>query len=252
MDGQEPNRPSESADLAAAMSELANLMTTTSTLHELLGELARVATGVVSPRASCGITIQQDEMPWTVASSDARAAQADEVQYGQGEGPCLETVRTGQPTVVEDLAREERWPSYRPRALGYGIRSSLSLPLTVNGDVRGALNLYSTTVTAFGQEERQAAEIFGIQASMVLTVAVRQAQQAKLTDQLREALATRAVIDQALGVVMAHEGCDRDSAFAILRQASQNQNRKLRAVAADIVEAVSGRPPGTTPFNDPS
>lgn len=252
MDGQVPNRPSESADLAAAMSELANLMTTTSTLHELLGELARVATGVVSPRASCGITIQQDEMPWTVASSDARAAQADEVQYGQGEGPCLETVRTGQPTVVEDLAREERWPSYRPRALGYGIRSSLSLPLTVNGDVRGALNLYSTTVTAFGQEERQAAEIFGIQASMVLTVAVRQAQQAKLTDQLREALATRAVIDQALGVVMAHGGCDRDSAFAILRQASQNQNRKLRAVAADIVEAVSGRPPGTTPFNDPS
>jgi AmiR/NasT family two-component response regulator len=51
---------------------------------------------------------------------------------------------------------------------------------------------------------------------------------------------------------MAHEGCDRDSAFAILRQASQNQNRKLRAVAADIVEAVSGRPPGTTPFNDPN
>ena len=104
-----PNRPSESADLAAAMSELANLMTATSTLNELLGELARLATGVGSPRASCGITVQQDEMPLTVVSSDARVAHADEVQYGQGEGPCLETVRTGKSTVVEDLAREERW-----------------------------------------------------------------------------------------------------------------------------------------------
>lgn len=252
MAGQVPNRPSESGDLAAAMSELANLMTTTSTLHELLGELARLATGVVSPRASCGITIQQDAMPLTVVSSDARAAHADEVQYGQGEGPCLETARTGTPTVVKDLAREDRWPSYRPRALAFGVRSSLSLPLTVNGDARGALNLYSATESAFGQEQRQAAEIFAIQASMVLTVAVRQAQQTKLTDQLREALATRAVIDQALGIVMAQQRCDRDSAFAILRQASQNQNRKLRAIAADIVEAVSGRPPDSTPFNEPN
>jgi hypothetical protein len=128
----------------------------------------------------------------------------------------------------------------------------VSLTLTVNGDVRGALNLHSTTDAAFGRNQRQAAEIFGIQASMVLTVAVRQAQQTKLTDQLREALATRAVIDQALGVVMAQQGCDRDSAFAVLRQAPQIENRKLRAVATDVVEAVRGRPPDATPFNDPS
>ena len=177
-------------DLAAAMSELANLMTTTSTVDELLEEVSRLAGGVVTPRASCGITLRQDGMPLTVVSSDARAAHGDEVQYGQDQGPCLETLRTGRVTLVRDLARDDRWPSYRAHALAYGIRSSLSLPLTVNGDVRGALNLYSGYEAAFGDEQHRLAELFAIQASTVLTIAVRQAQQAKLTDQLREALAT--------------------------------------------------------------
>jgi AmiR/NasT family two-component response regulator len=93
--------------------------------------------------------------------------------------------------------------------------------------------------------------MFAIQASAVLTVALRQAQQAQLTDQLREALATRSGIDQALGILMAQQGCDPETAFAILRDTSQHQNRKLRHVAGDIVEAVTGRQP-QTPFNDPA
>lgn len=244
--------PSVTPDLATALGELANLMMATPTVSGLLDELCFLAAGVLAPPASCGITMRQDHLPLTVASSDPLAAHMDEVQYGEDQGPCLQTLRTGQVTVVEDLAHEDRWGSYVAHALGYGARSSLSLPLVVNGHSRGAMNIYARLPRAFGAEERQHAEIFATQASAALTVVTRQAQQTQLTDQLREALAARAVIDQALGIVMAQQHCDHDAAFTILRSSSQHQNRKLRDVAAEIVEAITGRPPGTTRFNEPT
>ncbi|HEX5288842.1 MAG TPA: ANTAR domain-containing protein [Streptosporangiaceae bacterium] len=79
---------------------------------------------------------------------------------------------------------------------------------------------------------------------------MRQAEQADLTEQLRAALASRAVIDQALGVIMGQERCTSARAFEILRSASQNRNIKLREVAASIVTSVSGAPPRQGPFRD--
>ena len=243
---------SPTSDLSAALLELANLMIETTSVTDLLDEVCRLATSVLTPPASCGITLENDHQPRTVTSSDPRAARVDEVQYGQGDGPCLEAVRTGQITVVTDLTEEHRWGLYPAHAMCHGVRSSLSLPLAVNGRTRGALNLYATTPHAFGVDQQHRAEVFASQASATLTVAVRQAEQTQLTAQLREALATRAVIDQALGVLMAGQHTDHDGAFTLLREASQRQNRKLRDVAHEIVQAVTGHPPPPTPFNDPS
>jgi GAF domain-containing protein len=249
------NRPKDTpqaGDLAAALGELANLMIATPHLDALLDDLARLAAGILTPLGSCGITLRHEHAPMTVANSDSLAAQLDEVQYGQDDGPCLETLRTGQVTLVTDTATELRWGQYPAHALGYGVRSSLSLPLAVNGDTHGALNLYATSTDAFGTEQQARANIFAAQASLALTLAHRQAQQTQLTDQLREALATRAVIDQALGILMAQQACDSDTAFTILRTTSQNQNRKLRHVAAAIIQATTGGTPRPPTFTDPS
>ena len=106
---------------------------------------------------------------------------------------------------------------------------------------------------AFGEGPQQRAELFAGQASAVLTVVTRQAREVELSGQLRGALASRAVIDQAIGIVMAEDRCDAAHAFDVLRQASQHQNRKLREIAVDIVTAVGGGPPPQTPaFHDPS
>ena len=239
-------------ELAAALAELANLLMATPTVGGLLDDLCHLAAGVIAPPASCGITLRQDHLPLTVASSDPLAAHLDEVQYGQDEGPCLQTLRTGLVTVVHDLTREDRWAMYVTHALGYGARSSLSLPLRNDGDTYGALNLYSRAPDAFGTPEQQKAELFAVQASAALSVASRQAEQTQLTDQLREALATRAVIDQALGILMAQQHCNHDQAFAILRSASQHQNRKLRDVATEIVASMTGETPSPPRFNDPT
>jgi GAF domain-containing protein len=239
-------------DLAEALTELTGLMLATPSLTSLLEDVARLATTVVTPPAACGITLAQDDLPLTVASSDPLAAQVDEVQYGIDQGPCLQALRTGQAVLVPDLASEHRWGSYPAHALTYGVHSSLSLPLVVNDDSRGALNLYAGTRDAFGTSEQLRAEVFAAQAATALTVVNRQIQQVQLTDQLREALASRAVIDQAIGILMAQQGCDHNTAYGLLRTSSQNQNRKLRKIAAQIVTAVSGHEPSTPPFNDPT
>ncbi len=147
---------------------------------------------------------------------------------------------------------EHRWGAYPAYALTYGIHSSLSLPLTVNGDTRGALNLYASAARAFGASEQQRGRLFADHASASLTVLTRQSQQVQLTDQLRDALAARSVIDQALGILMGQYRCDHDSAFAILRTSSQHQNRKLHDIATEIVRTVTGNDPATTPFNEPT
>jgi GAF domain-containing protein len=251
------NRPrhsqSEAPELVEALSELANLMMATPSISTFLDDLARLAATVITPPAACGITLAQDHLPLTVASSEPLAAHVDEVQYGEDQGPCLQAMRTGETILVDDLATEHRWGAYPTHALSYGIRSSLSLPLTVNGASRGALNLYATTVRAFGApEQQQRAGLFAGQASASLTVITRQTQQVQLTEQLRDALATRAVIDQALGILMGQNRCDHDTAFAILRTSSQHQNRKLHDIATDIVETVTGNSPTPTHFNDPT
>jgi GAF domain-containing protein len=238
--------------LADALTELANLMVATPSMDRFLNDLARLATGVITPPASCGITLAQANQPLTVASSDALAAHVDEVQYGHDQGPCLQAMRTGQTVIAADLATEQRWGPYPAYALSYGVHSSLSLPLTANGGTRGALNLYAGNPHAFGPSQQQHAELFAGPASAALTVVIRQVHQVRLSEQLRVALATRAVIDQALGILMGHNSCDFDTAFTILRESSQHQNRKLHDVATDIVKAVSGIDPRPPPFNDPA
>jgi AmiR/NasT family two-component response regulator len=74
---------------------------------------------------------------------------------------------------------------------------------------------------------------------------------ADLNDQLRSSITSRAIIDQALGVIMATERCAQDEAFALLRTVSQNTNVKLRELATTIVTSVSGKPPRpASPFEE--
>ena len=65
-----------------------------------------------------------------------------------------------------------------------------------------------------------------------------------VNEQLSSSMESRGLIDQAIGVIMAIRRCTQEEALAILRKASQDQNVKLRDIAATIVAGVSGEPPG--------
>ncbi|MEU6206797.1 GAF and ANTAR domain-containing protein [Micromonospora musae] len=229
--------------LAPAYGRLLTLLADSPHVDVFLDQLVRVAAEVVSPAAGCGMTVRRDGPAFTVAASNDLAARADEIQYGADEGPCLHALHSGRIVEVPDLRRDDRWPRYREHALELGIACSLSLPMTIDGETLGALNLYATEPTAFDAKARRQAVAFAEQSSAALTVILRQAEQALVHQQLTDAMASRSVIDQALGVVMGQQRCTATEAFALLRQASQHRNRKLRDVAAEIITQVTGRTP---------
>lgn len=234
----------ELPDLASAYAELQNLLISTSELNEFLDELAALAVAVITPVASCGITLRRDGQPMTVAASSPLAREIDELQYGRGMGPCLQAMRTGKMVAVTDLAAENRWGDYPSHAMERGVAGSLSLALTSGSASVGAMNLYTTAAHVFSNAEIAQATAFAGQASGALSLVIRHATQLTVESQLREALASRAVIDQAIGAIMGHRQCSAADAFAFLRETSQQQNVKLHNVAAALIETITGHPPG--------
>ena len=232
---------------AEGLKELLDALLNTQNVEQFLHEMAVLAARLVSSGLSCGMTVQPDGRPVTVACSDQVAARLDEVQYELDDGPCLHAMRDGRMVRIEDTADHARWPEFEARAASHGIRSCLALPLNADGKPVGALNLYAREASAFGAAEARRAENFAENAAGALTLAIRLASYAALIEQLRSSLTSRTVIDQALGIIMAREHCTQARAFAILRAASQNSNVKLREVASAVVTGVTGGPPQPAP-----
>lgn len=231
-------------DMAGTFAAVQSLLLSTKTVDDLLAQLAKLAAGIVEPPASVGITVRREGRPITAATSDERAPRVDETQYESGEGPCLQALRAGSVVEVTDQRTDDRWPYYGKRASAHGVRRSLSLPLRVGAAPVGALNIYGFEQPgAFSDAERAAAEVFATQASTALTLLIRQVKQTEELEQLEQALSSRTVIDQAIGVLMGQQRCSAEAAFTLLRQHSQNTNRKLREVAAELIERMTGEPP---------
>ncbi|MCW2736031.1 GAF and ANTAR domain-containing protein [Nocardioides sp.] len=250
MDAHAPRDPIAFHD---ALGELQSLVLSVPEVESFLDEVAGLAASAFGDHVACGITTRYDSHPVTTAASDDRAAIVDERQYGAGHGPCLEAMRTGLVVDVPDQEADQRWGAYRLAALGLGVRCSVSLPLIVDTESVGALNLYDfQRAGSFDGDARLRAEVFAAQASTALTLALRFNDQAERSRQLVEALYARSMIDQAVGILMAQQSCDARTAFTLLRARSQSANRKLRLVAADVIEHATGLPPsGPTPFEDP-
>ncbi|MCW2640806.1 MAG: hypothetical protein JWP76_3112 [Dactylosporangium sp.] len=229
--------------LTSAYGQLFGLLIDSPNVDAFLDEIVRLAAEVVTPAAACGMTVRRNGQPFTVSNSDDLAAQVDEIQYGAGEGPCLDALREGIVVQVDDLTQDERWDGYRPHAIAHGVVSSLSLPLAVGSQTVAALNLYSGQRAAFNGLDRQHAEAFAAQCAAALVLTLRQAHQAQVQQQLGEAMASRSIIDQAIGILMGQQRCNATAAFDLLRQASQHRNRKLRDIAADIITNITSEPP---------
>lgn len=213
----------------------------------VLEELSALAAQALGDDVSCSITSRYDRHPVTVASSDDLAAEVDEVQYGQGGGPCLHALDTGEMVDVPDVPSDRRWPEYGRRAAEAGVGSSLSMPIAIDGQVGAALNSYSRTPGHFVPARRERAERFAEQAGDTVTLAVRAERQGDLVEHLERAMTSRRVIDQALGILMAQQRCGADEAFALLRNHSQNNNVKLRDLAEQIVSRTGGQPASQDP-----
>jgi GAF domain-containing protein len=224
--------------------ELSRVALVDRTLTEVLTDVTRIAARGIPGAEASSITLLRDEKAFTAAHYGEMALAADEIQYAQGYGPCMDAGRAGVLLRVDDMRAEERWPKYVAHVLEQTpVRSSLSVPLPYQGSSIGALNNYSTKPAAFASPESLQA---GLEVAEVIAVAVANAdahwQLGEQARNMRLAMESRAVIEQAKGVLMAQRHVDAEQAFEILREASQRYNRKLREIALGIVESTQGRP----------
>jgi GAF domain-containing protein len=242
----------EEAHLAAGLEGLAGLLTGHSSLRESLVHIAEFAVEAIPGAEGAGLTMLEAGGPQTVVASAEFVRAVDEVQYRLGEGPCLLAVESGHTQTSGSLGGEPRWPRFGPRVGRMGVHSVLSLPLLLPDRVVGALNVYAHQKDAFGPAAVRIGELFARPAAVSVRNAQVLAQSQLLAAQLKEALTSRAVIDQALGIIMSRTGASAEEAFDRLRIKSQAEHVKLAEVSRTLVDeavrrarsrnAASGRP----------
>jgi GAF domain-containing protein len=216
-------------------------------LAATLDHTAALARDVIASADYAAVTTLRDGKPETIATTDPMIEKIDQVQYDFDSGPCLDAFRTGGVYRIDDTEDEKRWCEFARAASAHGIHSTLSLPLMADGEGIGALNLYSREVEAFGPAQEAQARRFSEPAAVVVANAHIFWECRRLAENLEAAMGSRAVIEQAKGILMARQGIDADTAFDMLRRASQRENVKLRDVARRLVERTVNGPPDRPP-----
>lgn len=172
----------------------------------------------------------------TVAASSETAEQYDALQHELGEGPSLETAVSAEVCRSNDIARDERWPGWGPRASELGARSLVSVQLTSGGpNALGAINLYSHRINAWDEQAYDLALLFATHAALALDAA-------QVITGLRAALGSRHQIGVAQGILMQRHGLTLQQAFGVLQRFSNDSNTKLSDIAARIIAELDGEP----------
>jgi GAF domain-containing protein len=214
--------------------ELAQRLATTlqpGDLDETLSRITAAAVQVLPDVTMCSISILHgDGRLETAAPTHDVLCEVDAAQYELREGPCYEAAVDTAAVVSTDLANDDRFPSYRKAALDAGLRAQVGVRLFDANDSRGSLNLYSDQVGAFS-DLGSLAELFREQSAMALAYAHE-------IHNLKEAVQTRQLIGQAVGIVMERYQLSDQRAFAFLARLSQTRNVKLRLVAEEIVDGL--------------
>ncbi len=144
----------------------------------------------------------------TMAASDPDVAALTSLQIETRSGPLIETLRTKQPGGCADTLADDRWQEFAAAALSKGVLASMLAAFGAAG---------VANASRYGDAQRTASQLQG-------------------------AVAARAVVDQAKGILMHALRCDADEAFERLRHISQTQHIKLTEVARRLVETGVAEP----------
>jgi PAS domain S-box-containing protein len=106
-----------------------------------VGYLECDAAQTVRSVASAGRTGYLDDLRVTCAGDECAG------------GPTGEAIRMGTEQVLDDIATSGEFGPWQAAAQLYGLRASCVMPLAVDGDIIGALNIYSGEVGAFNRAE---------------------------------------------------------------------------------------------------
>lgn len=236
----------DEVDLYAGLRGVAGLVAGGSGVTDLLGHVAEFAARAIPGVDGAGVTVieMSEDTPsvkaWAVTAQFVE--DIDKLQYLHvQEGPCVTCMQTRRPTVSGSLGSDARWPRFGGGVARMGVHSALALPMLVGDRLVGAINTYAHRRDVFGAHAVElGSQYAGPAAVSVLNAQLLDHAQAR-TQQLQNALSTRAVIDQAVGIIRSRSGVGAEEAFDRLVRMSQAENIKLHVVAERLVDEAVRR-----------
>lgn len=237
---------SDELDVTTALANLAQISSDVDDLQDVLSQIASFALAAIPGADGTGVTLVRPGpgtptvIMWSVTADFVQ--EIDRLQYEVcGEGPCLTAMQTERPLVSGSLGSDTRWPRFGGRVARLSVHSALALPLLVRGSVVGAINVYARERDVFTEHAVALGERFtGPAAVTVHNTRMLHAAREQATH-LQTALVSRAVIDQAIGIIRSRSGGSEQDAFDRLSQISQAENIKLSAVAQRLVDEAVRR-----------
>ena len=226
----------QSSDLSAAMIAVSRDLFKHRTVEATLDAIVHGARTSVPGFDQVGIsTVDRKGNIHTRATTGDLVQQLDDLQYTLGEGPCFETLHDADVVAAPFIRNEQRWPRYVPGALEIGLRAQLAVRLFLDDEgTIGGLNLYSTVREDIDPEAEDLAGLFATQAAIALG-------HARHWEGLNQAISSRQLIGQAVGLLMERYSINGDRAFQFLARTSSHSNIKLRDVAKQIVDEAEQR-----------
>ncbi|MCV7149710.1 GAF and ANTAR domain-containing protein [Mycolicibacterium pyrenivorans] len=239
-------READEFDLFAGLRGVTGLVADARGVADLATEVAEFAVRAIPGVDGAGVALLQPEHVTphlqTFAATAEFVNKIDSAQYEQlHEGPCITCMQTGRAVVSGSLGSDDRWPHFGGRVARMGVHSALSLPLIVGEQVIGAINTYARTRDAFGEHAVELGSQFAGSAAVSVHNAQVLASARDRTEHLQRALGSRAVIDQAIGIIRSRSGVTGDEAIDRLKRMSQADNVKLVVVAERLVDEAVRR-----------
>lgn len=222
--------------LTGMLAELAALMVRDRPLDEVLNDAVNGVTDVLSV-AGVGVLLVDGDALKTGAATNERVARLQSHQQRVRRGPSIQALRNGDAVLVPDMSEtSERWPEFRAEALDAGFLALASIPMRIDDDKIGTLDLYEDEARPWSRNDIQAAALIADLATGYVAQALRLIEARRTAEQLQGALHSRIVIEQAKGILAGERDISVDQAFEVLRTHARNNHASLHSIAEAVVK----------------
>ena len=233
--------PMSAHEVRQALHELGDLRYAAGNLDEALRRIVQCTHDLFAVDGASLMLIDPDQLLRSVADSDKRVGDLEQLQIEHGEGPCIDAFDDKELVHAADLAAERRWPAFSPAAVGRGLRAVLASPIPYNQMAIGVVAVFSAKAHPWSPEGELALIAFTDLAALTIANTMQSEQRGELATQLQRALDARVVIEQAKGVLVGRHGLTTRQAFERLRRMARDQRRPLSEVARGVVGAAEHR-----------
>ncbi|GAA4228230.1 GAF domain-containing protein [Actinomadura meridiana] len=220
-----------------------------------VGHVCRAAVPVTGTDGAALSLVTAPDRRTLLHATDGAARRLDDLQFGLGEGPCVDAWRQGGPVLVADLGSVEamaRWPWFAASAVEAGAGALFAFPLQAGAIRPGVLVLYRAQPGLLSDEQLADALVFARAAlTVTLDTVGSDGVEGRSTPVASGWLGQdRAEVYQATGMVAVQLDAGLDEALARLRAHAFTTDASLAEIAQQVLDRVLRFTPDGTGGSD--